>query len=157
LLPVGSILFIGAFLLGAGTLKDLSLALFVGIATGTYSSVFIAPPLLADLREREPEMIALRKRVLARRQNPQAAAAPRPARGQRAARRPASTAVLDRPGEGASEDADPDATAPPAGEAATGAAHGANDGRPARPPRASGGQRSQPARKKSARPKGKRR
>jgi preprotein translocase subunit SecF len=70
LLPVGSILFIGAFLLGAGTLKDLSLALFVGIATGTYSSVFIATPLLADLREREPEMRALAKRVLARRQEP---------------------------------------------------------------------------------------
>jgi preprotein translocase subunit SecF len=67
LLPVGAILFIGAFLLGAGTLKDLSLALFVGIAVGTYSSVFIATPLLADLREREPEMKALKSRVLKRR------------------------------------------------------------------------------------------
>ena len=43
LLPVGSILFVGAGLLGAGTLKDLSLALFIGLAIGTYSSVFIAP------------------------------------------------------------------------------------------------------------------
>ena len=66
LLPIGSILFIGALLLGAGTLKDLSLALFVGVAAGTYSSVFIATPLLADLREREPEMQALAKRVRAR-------------------------------------------------------------------------------------------
>ena len=56
LLPVASILFIGFFLLGPGTLLDLSLALFVGIAVGTYSSIFIATPVLADLREREPEM-----------------------------------------------------------------------------------------------------
>jgi preprotein translocase subunit SecF len=56
LLPVGSILFIGFFLLGPGTLLDLSLALFVGIAVGTYSSIFIATPVLADLREREPGM-----------------------------------------------------------------------------------------------------
>ena len=56
LLPVGSILFIGFFLLGPGTLLDLSLALFVGIAVGTYSSIFIATPVLADLREREPAM-----------------------------------------------------------------------------------------------------
>ena len=63
LLPVSSILFVGAGLLGAGTLKDLSLALFVGLATGTYSSIFIATPLLAQLREREPAMRALAKRV----------------------------------------------------------------------------------------------
>jgi preprotein translocase subunit SecF len=63
LLPVGSILFVGAGLLGAGTLKDLSLALFIGLAVGTYSSVFIAPPVLAQLREKEPAMIALAKRV----------------------------------------------------------------------------------------------
>ena len=66
LLPVGSILFVGAGLLGAGTLKDLSLALFIGLAVGTYSSVFIAPPILAQLREKEPDMIALAKRVNAR-------------------------------------------------------------------------------------------
>ena len=63
LLPVASILFVGAGLLGAGTLKDLSLALFVGLATGTYSSIFIATPILAQLREREPAMRALTKRV----------------------------------------------------------------------------------------------
>jgi preprotein translocase subunit SecF len=66
LLPVGAILFVGAGLLGAGTLKDLSLALFIGLAVGTYSSVFIAPPFLASLREKEPAMIALAKRVAAR-------------------------------------------------------------------------------------------
>jgi preprotein translocase subunit SecF len=63
LLPVSSILFVGAGLLGAGTLKDLSLALFIGLATGTYSSIFIATPILAALREREPAMKALTKRV----------------------------------------------------------------------------------------------
>ena len=66
LLPVASILFVGAGLLGAGTLKDLSLALFIGLATGTYSSIFIATPILATLREREPAMIALKKRVAVR-------------------------------------------------------------------------------------------
>lgn len=49
LLPVASILFVGAGLLGAGTLKDLSLALFIGLIVGTYSSIFIAPPVLAQL------------------------------------------------------------------------------------------------------------
>ena len=66
LLPVGSILFVGAGLLGAGTLKDLSLALFIGLAVGTYSSIFIAPPFLASLREKEPAMQALAKRVAGR-------------------------------------------------------------------------------------------
>ena len=66
LLPVASILFVGAGLLGAGTLKDLSLALFIGLAVGTYSSIFIAPPFLAQLREKEPAMQALAKRVAAR-------------------------------------------------------------------------------------------
>jgi preprotein translocase subunit SecF len=63
LLPVASILFFGYFLLGPGTLLDLSLALFVGIAVGTYSSIFIATPVLADLREREPAMQKLRKQA----------------------------------------------------------------------------------------------
>jgi preprotein translocase subunit SecF len=66
LIPVGSILFVGAGLLGAGTLKDLSLALFIGLATGAYSSIFIATPLLAAMREREPAMKALAKRINAR-------------------------------------------------------------------------------------------
>jgi preprotein translocase subunit SecF len=66
LLPVASILFVGAGLLGAGTLKDLSLALFIGLLVGTYSSIFIAPPILAQLREKEPAMQALAKRVTAR-------------------------------------------------------------------------------------------
>ena len=75
LLPVASILFVGAGLLGAGTLKDLSLALFIGLATGTYSSIFIATPILARLREREPAMQALAKRVATRTSAPVEAAA----------------------------------------------------------------------------------
>lgn len=55
LLPVGSLLFIGSLLLGAGTLRDFALALFVGIAAGTYSSIFVAAPLLALWKERETE------------------------------------------------------------------------------------------------------
>ena len=66
ILPVAAILFVGAGLLGAGTLKDLSLALFIGLLVGTYSSLFIAPAFLAQLREKEPAMQALSKRVAAR-------------------------------------------------------------------------------------------
>jgi preprotein translocase subunit SecF len=63
LLPVASILFVGAGLLGAGELRDLALVLFVGMLSGTYSSIFIATPVLADLKEREPQYKALTKRV----------------------------------------------------------------------------------------------
>jgi preprotein translocase subunit SecF len=66
LLPVASILIIGGALLGAGTLKDIALALFIGMLVGAYSSVFIAPAILAQLREKEPAMMALAKRVQAR-------------------------------------------------------------------------------------------
>jgi preprotein translocase subunit SecF len=67
LLPVAGLLFIGGGFLGAGTLNDISLSLFVGLAAGAYSSIFIATPLVADLKEREPQMKALKKRVLAKR------------------------------------------------------------------------------------------
>ncbi|MCA0143475.1 protein translocase subunit SecF [Blastococcus sp. LR1] len=67
LLPVAGLLFVGAGLLGVGTLKDLALVLFVGLAAGTYSSIVLATPIVADLKEREPDQIALRRRVLARR------------------------------------------------------------------------------------------
>jgi preprotein translocase subunit SecF len=66
-LPVAAILFIGAMLLGAGTLRDLSLALFVGIIIGTLTTVFIAAPLYAMLRMKEPEIQKQEKRVLHRR------------------------------------------------------------------------------------------
>ncbi len=66
LLPVGSILVVGTWVLGSGPLKDLSLALFVGIAVGAYSSIFVAPALLAVFKEREPGMQALNRRVTAK-------------------------------------------------------------------------------------------
>ncbi|SDS48514.1 protein translocase subunit secF [Paraoerskovia marina] len=67
LLPVSSILFIGAFLLGAGTLRDIALALFIGIVAGAYSSIFLATPLEVALREREPKIKAHTERVLTER------------------------------------------------------------------------------------------
>ncbi|MER6096407.1 protein translocase subunit SecF [Streptomyces sp. NPDC001728] len=67
LLPVAGLLFIGGGVLGAGMLNDISLSLFVGLAAGAYSSIFIATPLVADLKEREPAIKALKKRILAKR------------------------------------------------------------------------------------------
>lgn len=74
LLPVGSLLFIGANLLGADTLSDLALALFVGMAVGTYSSIFVATPMLVFLKEREPRYAELKEKILTRRGGEQAAA-----------------------------------------------------------------------------------
>jgi len=62
-LPVASILFIGAFLLGAGTLRDLSLALFVGIIVSALSTIFFQAPLYELLREKEPEIVRHTQRV----------------------------------------------------------------------------------------------
>ncbi|MFF5214278.1 protein translocase subunit SecF [Micromonospora sp. NPDC000442] len=67
LLPVGGILFIGAGLLGAGTLKDLGLVLFVGMAMAFVTSITLATPLLVVLKNRDPRIQAHNKRVLARR------------------------------------------------------------------------------------------
>ena len=67
LLPVAGLLFVGAGILGVGTIKDLALILFVGLATGAYSSLFLATPIVVDLTERQPEYRALRKRVEAKR------------------------------------------------------------------------------------------
>jgi preprotein translocase subunit SecF len=63
LLPVAGLLFVGAGLLGVGTIKDLALILFVGLASGAYSSLFLATPIVVDLTEREPAYKALTKRV----------------------------------------------------------------------------------------------
>ncbi|MGV1008534.1 MAG: protein translocase subunit SecF [Dermatophilaceae bacterium] len=75
LLPILAILIVGFTKLGPGTLLDLSLALFVGIAVGAYSSIFIATPVLVDLRNREPAIQELARH--AERLQAQAAAAPR--------------------------------------------------------------------------------
>ena len=67
LLPVGGLLFIGAGLLGAGSLKDLGLVLFVGMGLGVVSSILFASPMLAALKDQEPRIKAHTARVLARR------------------------------------------------------------------------------------------
>jgi preprotein translocase subunit SecF len=73
LLPVVAILIAGTLLLGTGELSDLALVLFVGMLSGTYSSIFIATPVLADLKEREPQYKALAKRLAARSASPRVA------------------------------------------------------------------------------------
>jgi len=126
LLPVGAILVVGTVVLGTGPLKDLSLALFIGIAVGAYSSIFIAPALLAVFKEREPGMQALRRRVLAKRAQTAAAGAPAPAVATAGA--PARAVVQDKPRK---QDR-------PAGTAPTPAS---------RPMKAAGAGRPQPSRK----------
>jgi preprotein translocase subunit SecF len=66
IMPVLSILGIGAVLLGATALQDFGLALFIGLLTGAYSSIFIASPALAVLKEREPRYSQIRQRLMAR-------------------------------------------------------------------------------------------
>ena len=75
LLPVLSIIVVGAGLLGAGTLLDLAVALAVGMAAGAYSSIFIATPILAQMKNAQPEIKSLAARVLARRSQAAKAAA----------------------------------------------------------------------------------
>jgi preprotein translocase subunit SecF len=79
LLPVIGLLVIGVGFLGAGSLEDLSVALLVGLASGAYSSIFIATPLLCDLKERESTYRQLAKRVASRRERERRDAAPSPA------------------------------------------------------------------------------
>lgn len=66
-LPVAAILFIGAFVLGAGTLKDLSLALFIGLIISALSTLFVQAPMYSWLRRNEPEVLSQRDRVLSKR------------------------------------------------------------------------------------------
>jgi preprotein translocase subunit SecF len=63
ILPVLAVLLVGADILGATTLQNYGLALFVGLMSGAYSSIFIASPLLAWMKEREPRYIELATRV----------------------------------------------------------------------------------------------
>jgi preprotein translocase subunit SecF len=66
ILPVLSVLLIGAELLGATTLQNYGLALTVGLLSGAYSSIFIASPILAMVKEREPRYVAIRQRLESR-------------------------------------------------------------------------------------------
>jgi preprotein translocase subunit SecF len=78
-LPVASLLFIGAGLFGAIALRDFALALFVGLLTGAYSSIFVATPLLAWWKEREPRNRSLRERSAAQLARAEAPAQEEPA------------------------------------------------------------------------------
>ena len=63
ILPVLSVLVVGADILGATTLQSYGLALFVGLMSGAYSSIFIASPLLAIMKEREPRFREMAERA----------------------------------------------------------------------------------------------
>ena len=143
LLPIGAILFAGGVLLGAGPLKDLSLALFIGVAVGAYSSIFIAPPLLANFKEREPADAGARQ------------AGRRPAYGRPASRR-------RRPGAGqrrvSRRDQPTRTPRPTVADAAAVAAVAGAASRPAPPRRPAGGaQRSQPRKSSGGKNKSKKR
>ena len=119
ILPVAAILFVGAGVLGAGTLKDLSLALFVGTLVGTYSSIFLATPLLVDLMDRDPQVQALARRVAARASTPtrgkNAAVSGKKGAARRAQTAPAGAVmVAEAPGESGGEDAVEQLAPPPA-------------------------------------------
>jgi preprotein translocase subunit SecF len=77
-LPVASLVFVGSGVFGATALKDFAVALFVGLATGAYSSIFVATPILAWVKEREPRYRAVRTRAEAQRAR-QSRAEPAPA------------------------------------------------------------------------------
>jgi preprotein translocase subunit SecF len=66
IMPVFSVLVVGSFLLGATSLQDFGLALVIGLTSGAYSSIFIASPLLALMKEREPRYTTIRQRLEAR-------------------------------------------------------------------------------------------
>lgn len=99
LLPVAALLFAGVFILGTGPLKDLALALFVGMLAGAYSSIFLATPLLTELKDREPAIKDHTQRVLARRAKAAAAELEVPVAAATSARpvRPSGSAKRTQP------------------------------------------------------------
>ncbi len=160
LLPVAAILFVGGGLLGAGELKDLALVLFVGMLSGTYSSIFIATPVLADLKEREPQYKALAKRVSVRAAGGRAAKRTAAKAGSRSGTAAAQAPLAEDDADDVEVDTDYDDAAPPASALTTSASRvPAARGTPgtARPgprqqPRRSGGSaRHRPAGKKKRR------
>jgi hypothetical protein len=66
LLPVGALLVVGSWILGAAVLEEFAIALLIGLFSGAYSSIFIASPVLAWLKEREPRYRDIRRRIDAR-------------------------------------------------------------------------------------------
>jgi preprotein translocase subunit SecF len=163
LLPVAAILVVSITLLGPGELEDLALVLFVGMLSGTYSSICIATPVLAQLKEREPQYKALAKRIALRASGGRAA--------QRAkAKAPAGRRAADNVRTGQADpdvEADEDETTTladdagpdqrvPAARSAAGPAAAPRGGSGARPgprqqPRRSGSAKRRPAGKKKRR------
>jgi len=132
LLPVASLLVVGSGILGAVTLRDFALALFVGLLVGAYSSIFVATPLLAWLKEREPRYAAVRERAaqqLAR----AGAVAPAPDATAASAAEPSASVPGDAapPAPG---DAAPTTPAPTTPAPTTGAGGGAPEGATPAPP-----------------------
>ncbi|MGH3228758.1 MAG: protein translocase subunit SecF [Streptosporangiaceae bacterium] len=121
LLPVAAILFVGGGLLGAGELKDLSLVLLVGMLSGTYSSIFIATPVLADLKEREPQYKALAKRVSVRAAGGRVAKRAGAKAGSRSGTAVAQAPLPDEDADEVEVDPDYDDAAPPASALTTSA------------------------------------
>jgi preprotein translocase subunit SecF len=93
-LPIIALMIIAVWLLGVGTLKDLGLIQLVGVIVGAYSSIFLAAPLLATLKERRPDVARHTERVLRRRNGLETGTADeqRPVRGRR---RATGSAVVD--------------------------------------------------------------
>ena len=85
ILPIGALLFVGVYLFQAETLKDLALAMFIGTLVGTYSSIFVASPLLAVLKERESRYRAIAARIGREARTAAPAATPHPAAAETAA------------------------------------------------------------------------
>ncbi len=91
LLPVASLLVVGVWIYGALALRDFGLALFVGLLTGAYSSIFVATPILAWLKEREPKHRAVAEKIETRAQR-----AEKPEyQGENPAKVPAGAAAAD--------------------------------------------------------------
>ena len=138
LIPIASLLVIGSFVLGAATLQEFALALLIGLAASAYSSIFIASPLLALLKEREPRYRSLRNRLEGR-------TTPVVPTGKRGSAAPAAAVARNSAGSGATDDG-----------------AGGNGARPAVPTSESGAERRSSATDSStiaprARKKGKRR
>jgi preprotein translocase subunit SecF len=149
IVPVLSVLVIGSLILGATTLQSFGLALVIGLTSGAYSSIFIASPLLAWMKEREPRYVTIRQRIESRGGDRGPALTPAMAAamagsaggaGRGSSRSRANTGVI-RPGQGAKQAsaASPSASsAAPTGGGGTGTASRSSQGstRPAgnRPP-----------------------
>src|SRR3984957_1223947 len=161
LLPVGAILFVGGAVLGVGELKDLSLVLFVGILAGAYASICIATPVLAQMKEREPQYQALAKRIATRTSGGRTAKRTAAKAGSRATAAAAQAPLPEDEADDAEVDTDyTDDAAPPASAltttasrvpAARGTPGTARPGPRQQPRRSGGSARHRPAGKKKRR------